>query len=398
MTWPKLNNRTLILALLPLLLAVACSDPRPDRHDAAGQKTHEEGVVEPGPEMLRHMEIRTAPVSLRVLPPELQTTGRVDFVQDRLAHVSPRIPGRVEEVLARLGDPVRKGQVLAVIDSIELGKAKADYLQARAREELHRQNFEREAGLFAQRISSEKEMLVAKAARLEATAGLRNAEETLRLYGIGEDAIRSMSYDDGQVLLLPVRAPLPGRVVEKHVTVGELVVPERSLFTIADLGHVWVWIDVYERDLGNVHLDDDVAVTVDACPGVTFEGKLSYLSAQVNAETRTVLARIDVINTEGQLRPGMFARVTLTDPHSQASVPSVVVPSGAVQRDGDDFVVFVEQATGRFERRVVTVGRTANRFVEILSGVDPEDTVVVEGGFLLKSEDSKDSIAGGHEH
>ena len=304
----------------------------------------------------------------------------------------------MEAVLPRLGDPARKGQDLAVIDSIELGKAKADYLQARAREELHRRNFEREAGLFAQRISSEKEMLVAKAARLEATAGLRNAEETLRLYGIGEDAIRSMSYDDGQASLLPVRAPLSGRVVEKHVTVGELVVPERSLFTIADLEHVWVWIDVYERDLGNVHLDDDVAVTVDAFPGATFEGKVSYLSAQVNVDTRTVRARIDVINTEGQLRPGMFTRVTLTDPHSQASVPSVVVPSGAVQRDGDDFVVFVEQATGRFERRVVTVGRTANRFVEILSGVDPEDTVVVEGGFLLKSEASKDSIADGHEH
>jgi cobalt-zinc-cadmium efflux system membrane fusion protein len=390
----------------------ACSDHSSEGHDEHGEESHaeehgghegeshEEGVVELGPEMLARLMIRTAATSVRVLPAELLTTGMVDFEQDRLAHVTPRIPGRVEAVEADLGDEIRKGQVLAVINSIELGQAKSDYLQATAHEEVSRQNFEREEGLFAERISSEKEMLVARAAHLEAIARLRNAEETLRLYGLSNQQIETLNYEDGQASLLPVRSPLSGRVVEKHVTIGELVTPERNMFTIADLGHVWIWIDVYEQDLRNVHLEDDVAVAADAYPDELFGGKVSYLSDQVDAGTRTVRARIDVDNPEHKLRPGMFVRVTLSDPHSDSTdlKPSLVVPVGAVQRDGEEFIVFVTLGNGRFARHEVTVGRTAGEFTEILSGLDPTDTVVVEGAFILKSEASKEGMGGGHAH
>ncbi len=399
--------RTLAWVLILGLSTANCSkgpgEPHaeePGEHEEHGEDPHEEGVVELTPEMVERLEIRTAAVSMRALPAELQTTGQVDFEQDRLAHVTPRIPGRVERVLADLGDDVRKGQELVVIDSVELGQAKADYLQAKADEELVRQNFEREQGLFAERISSEKEMLVAKAAHLEAAARLRNAEETLRLYGLSDDSVRSMSYESGQASRLPVRAPLAGRVVEKHVTIGELVTPERNLFTIADLGHVWIWIDVYERDLGNVHLEDDVAVTVDAYPGEEFGGKVTYVSDRVDPDTRTVRARIDVENPGHRLRPGMFARVTLSDPHSgsERAEPSLVVPAGAVQRDGEESIVFVPLGGHRFERRHVELGRATSEFTEILSGLAAGDEVVVEGGFLLKSEASKEQMGAGHEH
>jgi cobalt-zinc-cadmium efflux system membrane fusion protein len=350
--------------------------------------------------MLERLHLRTEPVVMRALPAELQTTGEVDFEQDRLAHVTPRIPGRVEEVHADLGQNVRKGQVLAWIDSIELGKAKSEFLQAQSQEELARQNFEREKGLFGERIASEKEMLAARAAHLEAIARRRTGEETLRLYGLSDEQIRSLRHDDDQASLLPVRAPLSGRVVEKHVTVGELVTPEREMFTIADLEHVWIWIDVYERDLERVHLEDDVAVAVEAYAGEVFRGKVSYLSDQVDADTRTVRARIDVDNPQHRLRPGMFARVTLSDPHIDATgmAPSLVVPAGAVQRDGDAFIVFVALGDDRYARHEVSVGRTAAGFVEIRSGLAPTDTVVVEGAFLLKSEASKEEIGGGHAH
>lgn len=399
--------RALTWVLILGLSTASCSknpgEPHAEEHgehEEHGEDRHEEGVVELTPEMLERLEIRTAAVSVRVLPAELQTTGQVDFEQDRLAHVNPRIPGRVERVLADLGDDVRKGQELVIIDSVELGQAKADYLQAKADEELVRQNFEREQGLFAERISSEKEMLVAKAAHLEAVARLRNAEETLRLYGLSDDAVRSMSYERGQASLLPVRAPLAGRVVEKHVTIGELVTPERNLFTIADLGHVWIWIDVYERDLGNVHLEDDVAVTVDAYTGEEFGGKVTYVSDRVDPDTRTVRARIDVENPGHRLRPGMFARVTLSDPHSgsERAEPSLVVPTGAIQRDGEESVVFVPLGGNRFERRPVELGRATSEFTEILSGLAAGDEVVVAGGFLLKSEASKEQMGTGHEH
>lgn len=389
----------LILAL-SFFFVIACSDAPVDDHEEQAEDTHEPGVVELEPEMRARITIREDEVGLRNLPTELLTTGQVDFEQDRLAHVTPRIPGRVEEVHADLGDTIRKGQVLAVIDSIELGQAKANYLQAKAHEELSRQNSERETGLYAERIASEKEMLGAKAAHLASIAKLRNSEETLRLYGLEDRQIQALSYESGHVSLLPVRSPLAGRVVEKHVAVGEMVTPERSLFTIADLGRVWIWIDVYEQDVRHVHLEDDVSVAVDAYPDELFGGKVSYLSAQVDAGTRTVRARIDVENSQHKLRPGMFARVTLRDPHSESTdpQPSLVVPLGAVQRDGDEFVVFVSLGDDRFARREVEVGRKAEGVVEILSGLDAHDTVVVEGAFLLKSEASKGSMGAGHDH
>ena len=214
------------LLLLLLLLSTSCGSggPSENHHDEKelSEEAHEEGVVELTPEMLQRVEIKTAMVQKRTLAPELETTGQVDFDHDRLAHVTPRIPGRVHEVHATLGDQVKTGQVLVVIDSIELGQAKAVYLQAKAHEDLARQNFERERGLYTDRISSEQEMLVAKAAHLEAVASLQSAEETLHLYGSSDQEIASLSRQGTRASFLPVRAPLSGRVVEKHVTVGEL--------------------------------------------------------------------------------------------------------------------------------------------------------------------------------
>lgn len=377
------------------------SEHRNHEHfDEHGSESHEDGIVALEPAMLERITIRTAVATMRALPSQLQTTGKVDFDHDRLAHVTPRIPGRVERAPADLGATVRQGDVLAVIDSIDLGQARSDFLQVLAQEELARQNAEREERLFREHISSEKEMLAARAAHLETIARLRSSQETLRLYGLTEEQIDALSYEDGRRSLLPVRAPLAGRVVEKHVTVGELVTPDRSMFTIADLGHVWIWIDVYEQDLRNVHLDDDVVVEVDAYPGERFGGQVSYLSDQVEVDTRTVRARIDVDNPARKLRPGMFARVTLTDPHSGDAdvMPSLVVPAAAVQRDGTELVVFVPLGQNRFERREVTTGRKAGGFVEILSGLEPDLAVVVEGTFLLKSEASKGRMGVGHAH
>jgi len=141
-------------------------------------------------------------------------------------------------------------------------------------------------------------------------------------------------------------------------------------------------------------------VSADAFPEETFSGKVSYLSAQVDADTRTVRARIDVDNPEHKLRPGMFVRVTLSDPHSDTTdfAPSLVVPATAVQRDGEELLVFLPLGNNRFERREVMVGRTAGGFTEILSGLDSPVEVVVEGAFLLKSEASKEQMGAGHEH
>ncbi len=362
-------------------------------HEEAG---HEEGVVTLNAEQIAVAKIQTTPVERRTLAPELETTGEVGYEEERMAHVSPRISGRVVRATAGLGDEVRRGSVLAVIDSVELGQARATYAAAKTREDLARENYERERSLFEQRVSSQKEMLEAKAAYQEATTHRESALETLRLYGEGKSDEARLG--DPGASLLQVRAPVAGRVVEKHVVVGELVTPERSMFTIADLGHVWVWIDVFEKDLASVHLGDDVSIRVDAYPQQAFAGKVSYQSPQVAADTRTVRARIDVANPDARLRPGMFAKVRLTDPHTANPNPVLVAPAGAVVRQGKEVFVFVPLGEGRFAVKPVEAGREVGGFAEILSGLAAGDLVVFEGTFFLKSELAREELGAGHSH
>ena len=363
---------------------------------------HEEGIVELTPEAASRAGIHTSPVEQRILAAQLSTTGQVDFDQTRLAHVSPRISGRVHRVHAVLGQRVGSGQELAEIDSIELGQAKAVFLQAKAGEELARKSFDRARSLLADRIASEQEVIEAEAGLRGATVALQTAEETLRLFGLSQPQIDALSYQDRKAAIYPLRAPFAGTVVERHVTLGELVTPERHLFTLADLSRLWIWIDVYQRDLGNVHLEDEARARVDAFPGEVFAGKVSYLSAQVDRDTRTVRARLDVDNPDGKLRPGMFVEVELLDPHARedggGESPSLVVPESAVVREGEERLVFVPIGERRFERRDVQTGTKSGGFIAVLDGLELGESVVVEGAFLLKSAASKESLGGGHSH
>lgn len=366
-----------------------------EAHDEHGEEgEHEEGVVELTPEAHARAGIETAVVQNQALGAELETTGQVGFNEDRLAHVGPRIPGRITEVRATLGQRVRRGETLAVLDSTELGQAKAAYQQARARETLTRETYERERRLAAEKISSEQEALTARAAHLEAAAELRRAQETLRLMGLSASQMGQAGTS-----LSPVSSPFEGTVVEKDASLGEMVSPEQKLFTVADLSRVWIWIDVFEKDLRRVHQDDEVSVQVDAYPGDTFEGKVSFLTGSVDTATRTVRARITVENQDGRLRPGMFARVRLTDPHARPAGPGVpVVPESALQRQGEEYAVFVPEGERRYRRREVQTGRRAGDSVEILGGLKPGERVVVKGVFLLASEAAKETMGGGHSH
>jgi cobalt-zinc-cadmium efflux system membrane fusion protein len=411
-----MTERAALSFFLAALLAsagAACSSKDSDEHGEREGEEHgaeandaehegeEEGAVQLSPETAARIRIRVAPVEKRALSGVLNTTGRVDFNQDRLAHVSPRVPGRVHRVRATLGDRVRPGQALAVIDSIELGRARSAFLQAKVRLELARRTLEREQGLLEDRITSEQSVLEARSAEQSALAAYQAARQELRLLGLSSRQIAATSADDPSAALFSLSSPMAGTVVEKHVSLGEVVSPERNLFTVADLSQVWIWIDVYERDLALVHLEDDVEVRVDAFADRTFEGKVAYIRSQVDPDTRTARARIDVVNRDALLRPGMFATVLVTDPHGAggAQAPQVlVVPSGAVQRDGQEHVAFVVAGENRYQRRELELGRRTDAYVEVIDGLVAGESVVVEGTFLLKSEAAKEQMGGGHSH
>lgn len=403
-------------AVLAMVLAsgalVACGggpgeEPAEEHHDDEhhgdehqGDEHHDDGpagVVEISAEAIERIDLATERAAPRVLDGRRATTGEVGFDETRLAHVTPRVEGRLVAVPAELGDSVGRGAVLAVLDSVELGEAKAAYLRARARREVVGRAFERESSLFEDQIVSEQRVLDAEAESREASADLAAARERLRLLGLEDPQIDALAWDDPEASRVTVRSPFAGRVVEREATLGELVDPEHRMFTVADLSTVWLWIDLYERDLAHVGVGDRVEVRFDALPGETHAGEVAYVADQLDPESRTVRARVDLPNPERRFKPGMFARVDLGGPAGAA--PEVLtVPREAVQRDGGASVVFVRVGPRRFEKRPVEIGRVTDGHAEVLAGLAPGDEVVTRGVFLLQSEASADELGGGHHH
>ncbi len=398
-----------LAAVLASGALVACGGDTPVENEHSGEEHHEdehhdekhheegsEGVVELTAEAIERIGVATAPATLRPLAERRATTGEVGFDETRIAHVTPRVAGRLISVPAELGDAVSEGAVLAVLDSVELGEAKAAYLRARARREVVRRAFERESSLFADAIVSEQQVLDAEAADREASADLAATRERLRLLGLSVREIDALAWDDPQASRVPVRSPFAGRIVEREATLGELVDPEHELFTVADLSRVWVWIDLYERDLAHVGTGDRVEVRFDAWPGSAYAGEIAYVADRLDEASRTVRARVDLPNPERRFKPGLFARVDLGAAAGTAG-EVLAVPRSAVQRDGGSSVVFVQIGPRRFERRAVEIGRVTDDFAEIVAGLEAGEPVVTRGVFLLQSEASADEL-GGHHH
>lgn len=364
-------------------------DPPPDAHHA-----EEEGVIHLAPEALRLASFQTAAVERRPLTEGLRLTAVIKANEDRLAHVSPRIPGRVVQVRKLLGDTVKTGDILAVLDSVELGKAKADYLKFQALTRVHEQNYQREQRLFQQKIASQKEVLDAEAAYLTAKAEFEAAHAILHLYGLSDQETHRLTWQTKEPIShFPLLSPFSGLVAEKDLTIGEVISPEKHVYTIADLSTLWIQLDVYEKDLAKIQRGQPVALIADSYPQETFHGVISYIGSLLNETTRTIPTRVEIPNPQGRLKPGMFASALIAT-QADSAATALVVPADAVQRVAGETLVFVSRREGRFERRKVTVGRQSEDWVEVQEGVQEGEQVVTAGSFALKSELLKATLAG----
>ncbi|NUN22586.1 MAG: efflux RND transporter periplasmic adaptor subunit [Candidatus Jettenia caeni] len=291
---------------------------------------------------------------------------------------------------------MRKGQKLALLDSIELGEARANYTKAMAMLRLAKKNYSREKSLYDQNISSKKHFLEAESAYEQAEIELKALKEKLLLIGQQERDIRNITEDSVSPFFI-LTAPFDGTVIEKNVAIGELKDAFTSVVTLTDLTHLWVWFDVYEKDIQKVKIGNNVMISVASYPGEQFEGIVTYIGAVVDEKTRTVKVRAEVDNRHEKLKPGMFARVMLQlSPKTGNNAP--VIPEETVQTDGQKHFVFVSFDKGYFLRRDVILGSRANGYVKVISGLNDNDRVVVKGGFLLKSEIMKERFGEGCAH
>jgi cobalt-zinc-cadmium efflux system membrane fusion protein len=357
-------------------------------HDGHG----EEGKVAMTAEAQKLNGVVVAPARKERLAGKISATGKVEANADRIAHVSPRISGKIVAVRASLGDSVSAGQALATLDSVELGEALGRYHQSKTRLDLARSNMDRIKILVEKKIAARKEILQAETEFKMAQTELHTDEERLSMYGVSMSGLKGA---DRKRPLLPVKSPINGIITEKHAIVGELSDPSRSLYTVADLSSVWVMVDISEKDLAKVAKGQAATVMVGAFPEQSFRGRINHIADVVDASTRTVKARIEVANPGRRLKPEMFATVELALAADATTV--LAVPEEAVQELDGRKILFVTENGTDFLRRPIDLGRAASGMVEVTGGLREGERYAVKGGFVLKSEIKKGELEG-HNH
>jgi len=344
-------------------MGVSCSD------DPKAAPTKAEVTLDPNLYTVEHPDLfKLATVETRDLPTTLNANGSVTPDINSTIHVTSQGSGRVVELKVRLGEYVKKGQLLLSIRSADLAGAFSDYQKASADERLARKAVDRAQLLYSHGALAEKDLQQADDTEEKARVDVQNAEQRVRLLG-GDPAHPSA--------VIELRAPVSGTIVEQNISGFEGIRSldnSPNLFTIADLIQVWVLCDVYENNLGEVRLGDTAEIRLNAYPDKTYHGKVADISRVLDPATRSAKVRIVLPNHDGSLRPGMFAVATFRSSRSQARL---VVPTTALIRLQDKDWVFRKEGPQRFRRvEVRTLGGTSNGLQPIQDGLKAGEEIV----------------------
>lgn len=391
-SWKSLVPRCavrLIVLLVVFLSSVSCQPPQDEGQKRPAQATAPEtqaGVIElpEGTSMLS--QIHTERVGHRSMRMSLKAQGgKILPNENRLAHLGPRVPGRIVAVYSNLGDRVESGQRLLLLDSPAFGEAQLEYRKRRTAMRVAEKAFERAKALSGEGAIGISEYQRREAEHENSRAELYEAEEKLHLLGMAEREIQRLSAEQlphAEVAQVFLRAPFSGEIIERNATVGEVVDSSKTLFTVADLSTVWVRADFPEQQIGKLKAGLAVEIRVAAYPETIFQGDITYIGAMIDPATRTVTARLQIPNSDRRLRPEMFAEVTV---HTQEQ-SVLAIPRVALQQVGTRTMVFVTRGPRRFEWFEVTLGESSEEYVEVKAGLKEGDEVVTEGSYALKSE------------
>jgi Cu(I)/Ag(I) efflux system membrane fusion protein len=294
--------------------------------------------------------IRFARATERPVATSVRAVGVLKYAEPRQAYVNARVNGWVEKLYADyVGKSVTAGEPLLALYSPDLVSAQEEYLLAR---------------------------------RLKDDTLAASARRRLALWDIPADQIDSLETRGSVARTLTLRAPRSGEIVEKNVIEGQAVQAGTNLFLIADRSALWVDVAIFEQDASAVHVGTPTSIIVDALPGRTFHGRVTFIHPQLDEKTRTLTARVEVANAAGALRPGMYATAEL----ARGGRPTISVPLTAVLPTGTKDLVFVNRGDGRFVPREVQVGARGDSLVEIVQGIKAGDEVIASATYLLDSE------------
>jgi len=386
------NSRSACIAALVVMLGCGGSGSvSEEAHEEEGHSSSEdhadtEGVVHIESAMLRDLRVTVRPAESRTAGETVTVLGELGVNEDAYAEVGTTIPARVARVLAAPGDRVEPGRPLVELESPDVGRARAEIADSRARAELAQQTADRRHDLATERIASQRDVETAEAELASANAASRAARDVLVSLGASRGS-------GGRFIL---SSPIAGTVIDRTALLGRLVDSGEPLFVVGDLSRLWLTVHVFERDALRIRTNGTARVDFPALPNRTFTGRVTHIASRVDPASRTLAVRIEIDNAGGELRPGMSASALV--PIGDSTDTVVAVPIEAVQRLAEGWCVFLPRGTaGEFEIRTVGRGRDLGVDVEILSGLRAGEPVVVDGAFLLKAEAEK-SRGGGADH
>jgi membrane fusion protein, heavy metal efflux system len=384
MKTPRTSNlkrlSLLIATALPCALAVAgCgSSSQMTSFSSQESKSTTPELFTIPQEQMSHVQVVT--IQPTTLTRTLRLTGAVAYNAFKTTPVITQVGGPVSRILVVPGEHVREGQPMLEVASPDYSQLLDTYLKARDTFRVADKNYARAQDLYQHNAIAERDLLQAESDRIQAQADLNASEQAMKILGIkNPDDLAKATTSSAQV---PLLAPLGGEVVERLVSPGQVMqAGQTQAFTISDMSDVWVLANVYQGDLAYVKMGDNVTVQTDAYPD-TFHGKISYISAALDPNTRTLQARVVVDNPGEKLKKDMYCTVTVT---AGSVANAVAVPDAAVLRDDENEpFVYVMTGSNQFGRRSVGIGQSQNGQTQILKGLSVGEMVVGNGALFLQ--------------
>ena len=363
---------------------IACGN-KPEESSAAKQEAAplQSGLVQLTPEESSRIALEVVPVARGQFRASREFPATVQPNENELAEVTTLIRGRVMKVYVDVGQDVKKGMLLAMLHSTDLGAAESAYLKAGAKLHEAELAYERARDLHDNKAVSLAELQRREAEMRTARAEARETRGRLDLLGVTRQEIERLDRAHTIKADVPLRAPFDGRVIMRNITRGEVVETQQKLFTVADLSDVWVVGNVPEKDVQFIRKDQTVEVVAAAYPHAIFKGRITYISDVLDPATRTMRLRVTVPNPDMRLKPEMYALVRVyADPDPEA----LTVPLAAIQNGPAGQMVFVQRGANEFEPRPVKLGSEHGEVITVLDGVKAGEPVVTKGSFVLKSE------------
>jgi cobalt-zinc-cadmium efflux system membrane fusion protein len=362
-----------------MLVLAGCGGPgaNTSANSSSAKSSDNAGLFTIPQEQMAHVQVLT--VQTTTLPRTLRLTGAVAYNSFHTTPVITPVSGPVSRIVVVPGQKVRKGEPMLYVASPDYSQLRTNYLKTKEAYALAQKAYARARDLYEHKAIAEQNLEQAQSAEILASGDLASAQAALKVMGITDPDALMQGPPSFEV---PVRAPISGEVVEQNVSAGQLIQPGTTqCFMVSDTASVWVLVNVYQKDLPHVRVGDTVTIQTDTYPEV-FHGRISYVAASLDPNTRTLQARIETNNPGEKLKKDMYVVATV----NAGAIPNTIaLPDAAVLRDSENQpFVYAVAGSNQFGRRAVTLGESLNGQTEITSGLKAGDQVIGNGSLFLQ--------------